>query len=756
MAEEELVLRLRADVTDARQRIADLNTQLDELAEFDLPELTVDVEADLTTAEADLNTAIEGLQDAGVSIDVPVEIDDADVTNVRGLETALRNIPVVGPALGDISQSISSIGESSKSAGGFMAGLLGGLGAVGLVTAAVNVAGKAWSFFRDRAEEARRKAQELADTHRDLNAALTEGDVAGAAAQFSDLYGPVISQAEEAGVAIDEVTRFITGQADSVPSLVAGFDELTDAEAAALENYSLLGSAMGGFDAEQIAALQAQQDHNNALRDTSESLADARHQYAEQGDVLTVNETNLGLVAQGLVTAAEAEGELGDSAALTTEELAAQREELEEARVGAQAYATAISSVDFGEAELQGAATAMSEYSAGLFAAGNAVQASEEAFAALGTAIGENAVSFNTATEAGRAQQDALEGVASVVDNELANAYDAADGSMTAFMENANAVRNDVIAKLMNDLDLTAQEATAVATALGLTEGDFKARFDLAGAAEAQLQLGLLQGAIEGLPDDIELQVNTLIAQGKYVEARDTVQAYYESNPALLPTEADVAAFTEGVAAAVEAVPSAIIETGADTEPAEEGITEVTEADHPTTIAADGDTAEAAAAFLAETSKDRFALIRAEPQVGAATIALDNLQRPRTATVVAHAHTGGAESELNRVARTRTSTIIVRTVGGGGGGGGQPFAAAAPDSGLGPLGASGPVAATFPSSNGSSSFTVQEPVVHHHHYNATVNAAVIGNRFDTERAVVQSFRQAARLSGNRQLSRGKS
>ena len=711
MEREELILGITADIADAEANLATLQGQLDELqTDWDLPALEADLTVQVENAQTvvdDLNAELEAAGGLEATVDVDSESIATADTRVGELETSLRNIPVVGSELGDVVQSLDDIGAAAERGGGLMTGLLGGLAGLGLVSAAINAASAAWSWFSGRADEARRKAEEFAAAQRDVADALAEADVESAATQLVDLYGDAYDAAKKAGVPAAEFTKFLTGMADEMPSVVAAAAELSDAP------MNEWGAGVSGARRELVGL--------------NETMVEARHQYRETNG--TIGEQNV-LVEE---VAGALDGAAASTAGMAGEQQAAANalgitvDELDAAKQGALDYATAVSSVDWQAAELEGAATAMSQYTTSMFALPNAVQASETAFAALNEAIGDGAVNFDTTTEAGRKQQDALEGVANVIDTELAQAYDAADGSQQTFMDSANELATNVLGKLQNDLGLTADEAAIVAEHLGLTTGDFEARYNLAGVEEARLQLGLMQGAIEGLPDDIELQVNALIAQGKLVEARDLAQSWYEDNPVLTPTEIDASGFIEGAEQATGRTPTAVFPTGADTEDAEGEMQDAADAAPDATIIADADTVAAADQLLDETSKKRVAVIGAAAHTVGAAVALNRLDDPRTAVVTAVAHTGAAEAELNHTARTRTSTIIARTVSGGSrssSGGSVPQAV-----GSGRSAAPGAASAA--------------PI------QVTLNAAVIGDRYAVQRTVTRAVRGAVRLGGAR-------
>lgn len=266
------------------------------------------------------------------------------------------------------------------------------------------------------------------------------------------------------------------------------------------------------------------------------------------------------------------------------------------------------------------------------------------------------------------------------------------------------------------------------------------------------------------------------------MSGRDEVANYYAGNPVEAPVTPDTTGFVEGVQSAFFGIPPAVIDTEADTAPAEEQIAATTDEPRTATIGAEADTIAAASDLLDTADEPRTALIVAHARVAGAAIdldqvaerrdaainavaltglaesELDGVAKPRTARVTADASTGGAEAELNRVARNRTATITVRTVGGGGfGGGGGPFGAfaTAPTPGGTPVGARGfgaaaPRGAHLPSNDtGGGSTLVIERIVEQSAPSVTINAAVIGNRFDVERAVTKALNGHRRLNGTR-------
>ena len=72
---------------------------------------------------------------------------------------------------------------------------------------------------------------------------------------------------------------------------------------------------------------------------------------------------------------------------------------------------------------------------------------------------------------------------------------------------------------------------------LDLTAKDYRARFEVSGTEEAIAKVGLLQGAIDNLPEEQQITVTQQILEGDYVGALETVQDYYDQHPAVVDVE---------------------------------------------------------------------------------------------------------------------------------------------------------------------------------------------------------------------------
>ena len=261
-------------------------------------------------------------------------------------------------------------------------------------------------------------------------------------------------------------------------------------------------------------------------------------QYRQQADELVPVNAELGRYRVGLQgigvdqrTAAERAEDMGAALVRNAETVA-------QALVGLRGYDDAVRSMDWGRAELEGALTAQTQYTSSLNALGDIAADYETAIDRVKEAVGDQALTLDTATEAGRKQRDALRDVAAVLDTELAAAYDDANGNFDVFRSKAEEITNTTLTRLATELGLSGEQVEQLRVALGLTEGDYEARFALSGAEEARIKLELLQASIDGLPPDVETRVNQLIIQGDYVGALQVIQDFYAGNPAQLPTDA--------------------------------------------------------------------------------------------------------------------------------------------------------------------------------------------------------------------------
>ena len=384
---------------------------------------------------------------------------------------------------------------------------------------------------------------------------------------------------------------------------------------------------------------------------------------------------------------------------------------------------------------------------------------------------------------------EGISGMRDTIQTELTAAFET--GGIDAYTEKAEFFRTQVLEQFpgaFEKMGASSEEATAQATALadelGLMPEDIEIMIQLTREEEARAALDAFSSVISQLPESAQVTINTAVAQGD-VEAAlgylntELINRGYD--PIVLPTDADTAGATTAVDDAVAyadgaqgimglgANPTsaegtisdvedgryeATVDTGADTGEAEGDISKVEKAKYAATIKATADTAEAAGKLLDEESKPRLAVIvakaltlaaaaeldgvadkartadiKADANTGAAESELNNTARNRTAVITADAQTGAAESELNRTARNRSTTITAHTVTIGGGGNTTTLM----------------TSTARGRGRGAATYAAPAPVT----ANVTINTSVIGNRYDTMRAVTEATRRAIRLAGSR-------
>jgi hypothetical protein len=207
---------------------------------------------------------------------------------------------------------------------------------------------------------------------------------------------------------------------------------------------------------------------------------------------------------------------------------------------GTEAYSTALGSIDFKNAGLDGALAGMSAFHDQFFGLADIAAANEEAFDNFGQSLKDNGESFDLNTEKGRANQKALEDLSSTMDVQLAAALEDSGGSLETFQGKAKTMADTLRDRLINELGLSAEAADDMIAKLGLLPEDIETRYQLSGDAEAQLKLGFLQTAIDNLPEDVQTTVTQQIIVGDYQGALATVQAYYTRNPAVVKLNVQV------------------------------------------------------------------------------------------------------------------------------------------------------------------------------------------------------------------------
>ena len=260
MADEQI----RIDVTAEDDASKVLEGVADEAEKLERLEPKVEVSADTAKAEAgieDVTAAARELSRQDTEIVLRARVDDAkgalasfraelDQTGEKAEETARKldrvgddggGLKTRGNAIADLT---GPLGEASSAASDF-AGVFDGIGdiaedvagkvglnaaamstAIGGIGIAVAAGAAAWSYFSQRAAEAKRKQEEIVREAQKIRDAIKQGNYESAAEALVAQYGKAYDAARQLGLGVDEVTSFLRGQADAMPGWAAARDVL--------------------------------------------------------------------------------------------------------------------------------------------------------------------------------------------------------------------------------------------------------------------------------------------------------------------------------------------------------------------------------------------------------------------------------------------------------------------------------------------------------------------------------------------------
>lgn len=652
------------DVEGLRDDIQEITEDVDTL---NASTTTVAVETTGTdTAKTDLGEVGTASEEIGTKAESGATVlGDAMGAIIDGVTGAKDPMDAAGDVAGELGTQMEGAGGKA----GIFATVLSGIGA------AISIGAAAWSAFSQRQKEATQTTADVSEAINEnvgalgqMKAALDDLIDSGDFTGFDQINQQLLDQDPEAFQQAAQNLGVLGGSYRDVADTIAGLQ--TD-EIATLNNLIAQSGIPPELAASALELVQAGGDlsySNNRLSASTSQLGQdvntLRAEYGEQIDALVgvraaQDDLDIEGVAQSYLDAQggvegyaemleRAKAAAGPDAStidvfnefVSLQAQAAQdagvlADQQEEAAQGARDLASAMQSVDWQQTEIEGATSAMSEFTATLFAGSNQIQAQEEAASRLETAMEGVGLTFDLTTTAGRAQNDALESVAAVIDTQLVEAYDRANGSQSEFVAQATQIGEDTLAMLAERLGLTTEEVEVLRGALGLTAADYEARFELAGVAEAQLQLGLMQASIAGLPPTVESQVNLLILQGDYVGARDTILAYYDGNPVPIPTELVPPPFNEADLAALVGVADVEITTSQDGVAFDE-IDDLVD-------------------------DERTATVNTEADLSGVTDIDNAVAEQRTAVVDVDADLSDYESEMTFAIRRRTTTVDVAT-----------------------------------------------------------------------------------------------
>lgn len=227
------------------------------------------------------------------------------------------------------------------------------------------------------------------------------------------------------------------------------------------------------------------------------------------------------------------------------------RDAIDAAKQAGQEYNQVVASQEWGATSIEAAQTAMSGYFDQFMGATDHVADLEAAYDGLDealTAANDAGVSwsdtlFDMNSPESRQARSALRELGDSLIPDIQEAYDDADGDQAKFADNMHTLAEETLAALQERLGLTQDEVNALAQELGLVPENVETMYELLGDEDAKLKLGLLQGVIDDLPENVQTDVTMKIIQGDWQGALDAVEAgvsggvttplYLDTSPAL-------------------------------------------------------------------------------------------------------------------------------------------------------------------------------------------------------------------------------
>jgi hypothetical protein len=276
---------------------------------------------------------------------------------------------------------------------------------------------------------------------------------------------------------------------------------------------------------------------NASLADLGAGTVDVSKNF--QNLIWASNQAAVAAKAQATAQAAERQSFVDTANALKT-----WADRQAEALQYAQEFGNATAGMDWGAAKLTGAVAGMSDFHAQFFGLADIASSTEAAFDGLGESLKKNGKSFDLNTEKGRNNQKAVEDLSSSLDSQLAAALADSGGSLDTFKGKAAQMADTLRSRLQNELHLSGAQADDLIARLGLMPADIETRYNLSGTEEAKVKIGLLQGAIDHLPKDVQAIVTQRVIAGDYVGAVQAIQNYNDNHPTTVRVNAVVGSTT--------------------------------------------------------------------------------------------------------------------------------------------------------------------------------------------------------------------
>lgn len=366
---------------------------------------------------------------------------------------------------------------------------------------------------------------------------------------FMDTSRDVVDAMSDAGVSIYDFSKAVTGSEGDRFDFLLQLRTMASLGAISEDQFNAVAGALDDYRASAAKARQSQALFNVTAEDANAILGELvtkADPMAKFGDVW---KTLMDDMADGSIDTEDAANSinfLADQLGLTRDEVIALAKarldkNLEDSKAAAEDAADALQEwadktakaierqrelalimdgTDYGKAAIEGGITAMSQFTEQQFALKDIAADSEEAIDNFTKSIKDNKFNFDLNTEAGRANQKALEDVAKTMDTKLAAAYADSGGDMDTFKQKATTIATETLTRLQKELGLSDEQTRALGDSLGVADGDWEARFKLSGAAEAQAKLDLLNISLDDFDDPNARQAYMeAIVQGDYVLA---------------------------------------------------------------------------------------------------------------------------------------------------------------------------------------------------------------------------------------------
>jgi chromosome segregation ATPase len=292
--DETTELSIDVDNSDAESKIDQTTGDLNRI---DSTDVVADIHANISDAKADLQTLEEQAQQTNKELDRTT--GEGGGSNLRGNAIADLTGPLgeasgaasdfagVFDGLGDIAEATASkLGASSQVAAG-LSSAVGGLGVAVAAGAAI------WSLWTSHQQAAKKKAEEMSKAMQQLTQDIKDGDKAAAIADFRKSFPDAIDLAHKLGQSVEDVTRFVTGQIDTLPDLATQW-----------QNWNDVIDASTGKGKQVQEGLIAQRDQFKA---NSDALVDLRQKYIDSGKAADETAKTDEELAKGLNLAKDAQ-----------------------------------------------------------------------------------------------------------------------------------------------------------------------------------------------------------------------------------------------------------------------------------------------------------------------------------------------------------------------------------------------------------------------------------------------------------------